>query len=141
MTWGFTDRHSWVPGELPGFGDALPFDAEYRAKPARAALRRGLAQGRGEPQSGSRLTSDTGVMMIPTMPPPCTAHPLAMVTGEEITPGGRAHPRPPGRLTDAARFAHVVLHEPAKDVARAVEAGRPGRPASCGRSSSPAPSC
>jgi endo-1,4-beta-xylanase len=45
-TWGFTDRHSWVPGEIDGFGDALPFDQDDRAKPAARALKARLAQGR-----------------------------------------------------------------------------------------------
>jgi endo-1,4-beta-xylanase len=46
VTWGFTDAHSWVPTELPGFGDALPFDESYRPKPAADALRARLAHGR-----------------------------------------------------------------------------------------------
>jgi endo-1,4-beta-xylanase len=46
VTWGFTDAHSWIPGELPGFGDALPFDEEYRPKPAVRALRSRLAGAR-----------------------------------------------------------------------------------------------
>ncbi len=45
VTWGFTDRYSWIPGELPGFGDALPFDRSYQPKPALTSLRRGLARG------------------------------------------------------------------------------------------------
>jgi endo-1,4-beta-xylanase len=45
VTWGFTDKYSWIPGELPGFGDALPFDASYAPKPAFTAIRRGLARG------------------------------------------------------------------------------------------------
>jgi endo-1,4-beta-xylanase len=43
VTWGFTDAHSWIPGELPGFGDALPFDTEYEPKPAAERLRARLA--------------------------------------------------------------------------------------------------
>jgi uncharacterized protein (TIGR03437 family) len=34
QTWGFTDRHSWIPGTYPGMGAALPFDASYNSKPA-----------------------------------------------------------------------------------------------------------
>ncbi len=34
QTWGFTDAHSWIPGFTPGFGAALPFDANYQPKPA-----------------------------------------------------------------------------------------------------------
>jgi endo-1,4-beta-xylanase len=47
VTWGFTDRHSWVPGDVAGSGDALPFDREYRPKPALETLRAGVAHGRG----------------------------------------------------------------------------------------------
>ena len=46
VTWGFTDKYSWIPDELPGFGDALPFDASYAAEARLTALRRGLARGR-----------------------------------------------------------------------------------------------
>ncbi len=37
-TWGFTDLHSWVPEYFPGWGSALPFDAQYRPKPAFVAM-------------------------------------------------------------------------------------------------------
>ncbi len=33
-TWGFTDKHSWIPAAHPGLGDALPFDSNYQPKPA-----------------------------------------------------------------------------------------------------------
>jgi len=42
QTWGFTDRYSWVPHAFPGTGAALPFDADYRPKPAWTALLRAL---------------------------------------------------------------------------------------------------
>lgn len=38
QTWGFTDKHSWIPGSYPGFGAALPFDASYQSKPAVNAM-------------------------------------------------------------------------------------------------------
>jgi len=34
QTWGLTDKYSWIPGFYPGFGVALPFDANYQPKPA-----------------------------------------------------------------------------------------------------------
>ncbi|MFC0107392.1 endo-1,4-beta-xylanase [Kibdelosporangium aridum] len=37
-TWGFTDRHSWVPDVFPGEGDACLFDANMRPKPAYWAI-------------------------------------------------------------------------------------------------------
>lgn len=37
VSWGFTDRHSWY-SEVPGLGAALPFDADYRPKPAYWAI-------------------------------------------------------------------------------------------------------
>lgn len=37
--WGFTDRHSWIPGFSRGRdGAALIFDADYKPKPAYAAI-------------------------------------------------------------------------------------------------------
>lgn len=38
LTWGFTDAHSWIPSTYPGYGAALPLDANYQPKPAYAAL-------------------------------------------------------------------------------------------------------
>ena len=34
VLWGFTDRESWIPGAFSGWGEALPFDATYKPKPA-----------------------------------------------------------------------------------------------------------
>ena len=33
-TWGFTDKHSWIPYFFTGFGAALPWDANLQTKPA-----------------------------------------------------------------------------------------------------------
>ena len=38
QTWGFTDRHSWIPDSYPGYGWALPFDKDYRKKRAYFAM-------------------------------------------------------------------------------------------------------
>jgi len=38
VTWGFTDKYSWVYRFFPGFGDALVFDKDYQAKPAYTGL-------------------------------------------------------------------------------------------------------
>lgn len=38
QTWGFSDKHSWVPGSNPGMGAALPFDMNYGPKPAFTSL-------------------------------------------------------------------------------------------------------
>jgi endo-1,4-beta-xylanase len=43
VLWGFTDRHSWIPGFFPGTSAALIFDEQYQAKPAYYALREALA--------------------------------------------------------------------------------------------------
>ncbi len=37
-TWGFTDRHSWVPGTFPGEGAACLFDETLKPKPAYTRL-------------------------------------------------------------------------------------------------------
>ena len=42
------------------------------------------------------------------------AHPLEMLTGEEIKAAVKVL-RESGRVPDGALFAHIVLHEPHKD--------------------------
>jgi endo-1,4-beta-xylanase len=42
-TWGYTDRYSWIPSFLPGFGAALPFDEALNPKPAYTAIRDALS--------------------------------------------------------------------------------------------------
>ncbi|MBN1934757.1 MAG: endo-1,4-beta-xylanase [Anaerolineae bacterium] len=42
ITWGFTDRYSWVPSSFKGSGSALLFDESYQPKPAYNALRKAL---------------------------------------------------------------------------------------------------
>ena len=42
--WGFTDRHSWIPGFTKGeYDEPLLFDRDYRPKPAYEAICRVLA--------------------------------------------------------------------------------------------------
>jgi endo-1,4-beta-xylanase len=38
VTWGFTDKFSWIPGFFSGFGDALIFDMNYQPKPAYTSM-------------------------------------------------------------------------------------------------------
>jgi endo-1,4-beta-xylanase len=38
QTWGFTDKYSWIPSFYPGWGWALPFDANYQKKPAYTSI-------------------------------------------------------------------------------------------------------
>jgi endo-1,4-beta-xylanase len=45
LTWGFTDKYSWIPWKYPGNGWALPFDKNYQPKPAAYAIDKAL---RGE---------------------------------------------------------------------------------------------
>jgi endo-1,4-beta-xylanase len=42
VSWGFTDKSSWVPTAYPGYGAALPFDQNYNPKPAYYGLRAAL---------------------------------------------------------------------------------------------------
>ncbi len=44
QTWGFTDKHSWIPGFYKGQGWALLWDDKYQKKPAYAAVREALAK-------------------------------------------------------------------------------------------------
>jgi endo-1,4-beta-xylanase len=41
-TWGITDDRSWIPSFFSGYGAALPFDENYRPKPAVAAIVEGF---------------------------------------------------------------------------------------------------
>lgn len=45
VTWGFTDRESWIPSTFSGWGDALLLDATYHPKPAFFAVRSTLKNG------------------------------------------------------------------------------------------------
>lgn len=42
LTWGFTDKYSWISSFRPGYGAALPFDADYQPKPAYHAMKHAL---------------------------------------------------------------------------------------------------
>ena len=44
LTWGFTDERSWVPRFFPGMGHALPFDRDYRKKPAYQGMRKAFEE-------------------------------------------------------------------------------------------------
>ncbi len=44
QTWGFTDKHSWIPGFYKGQGWALLWDEQYRKKPAYEAVRQALTK-------------------------------------------------------------------------------------------------
>ena len=58
------------------------------------------------------------------------AHPLEMLTGEEIKAAVKVL-RESGRVPDGALFAHIVLHEPHKDELARWKTGDPGRAAAC----------
>jgi endo-1,4-beta-xylanase len=44
QTWGFTDKHSWIPGFYKGQGWALLWDTNYQKKPAYGAVHDALAK-------------------------------------------------------------------------------------------------
>ena len=46
LTWGVTDRYSWIPRFTPDRGTALLFDKDARAKPAYYAVKEALGWGR-----------------------------------------------------------------------------------------------
>jgi endo-1,4-beta-xylanase len=49
LTWGFTDKYSWIPDRYAGMGAALPFDESYEPKPAYRALLDALNSARALP--------------------------------------------------------------------------------------------
>jgi len=44
LTWGFTDLHSWIPHQFPGYGAACVLDESFDFKPAYGALHDALAK-------------------------------------------------------------------------------------------------
>src|SRR3712207_9272857 len=45
QTWGFTDKYTWIPDFTKGASDwPLPFDKNYRKKPAYDALREAFCE-------------------------------------------------------------------------------------------------
>jgi len=44
QSWGFTDKHSWIPRQYKGMGWALPWDDKYEKKPAYEAVHDALAK-------------------------------------------------------------------------------------------------
>lgn len=59
VTWGFTDKFSWIPGTFSGFGDALPFDMNYQPKPAYTAFLNALG-GSAPPAAPTNLVASPG---------------------------------------------------------------------------------
>jgi endo-1,4-beta-xylanase len=59
LTWGITDKHSWIPDWFPGEGDALPFDRNFQPKPAYTAMMRAL-RGAGQIRSHARQAQPEG---------------------------------------------------------------------------------
>lgn len=45
LTWGITDKYSWIPWFFKGYGAALPFDENYAPKPACLGLKTTLKNG------------------------------------------------------------------------------------------------
>jgi endo-1,4-beta-xylanase len=60
VAWGFTDRHSWIPGFFSGFGDALIFDMNYQPKPAYTSMLSALGGGTGPPPAPTGLVATAG---------------------------------------------------------------------------------
>lgn len=44
LTWGVSDRYSWIPGHFEGYDDALLFDRAFLPKPAYEALYQSIEQ-------------------------------------------------------------------------------------------------
>jgi endo-1,4-beta-xylanase len=59
VTWGFTDKFSWIPGFFNGFGDALIFNTNYQPKPAYNSMLSALGAG------GAPPSAPTGLVAVP----------------------------------------------------------------------------
>jgi endo-1,4-beta-xylanase len=84
QVWGITDKYSWIPDVFQGFGDALPFDDNYNAKPAYYALQAGLGPNNTPTPTPTRTPTSTpiGPTFTPTRTPTRTNTPI----GPTFTP-------------------------------------------------------
>ncbi|MBO0857163.1 MAG: endo-1,4-beta-xylanase [Chloracidobacterium sp.] len=65
VTWGFTDKYSWIPSTFSGFGDALEFDANYQPKPAYTAMLSALGGGgTGPPPAPTGVVATSGAGQV-----------------------------------------------------------------------------
>ncbi len=55
VTWGFTDKYSWIPRFLPGKGAGLPLDENFKPKPAYKAIFDELRKGIPDTTVGTRF--------------------------------------------------------------------------------------
>jgi endo-1,4-beta-xylanase len=55
QTWGFTDKHSWIPQFYKGMGWALPWDDKYQKKPAYDAVHDALTKFVPESQANGTI--------------------------------------------------------------------------------------
>jgi endo-1,4-beta-xylanase len=85
VTWGFTDKFSWVPSTFSGQGDALIFDANYQIKPAYTSLLNTL--GTGTPTPTPTPTPTATPTPTPTATPTPTPTPVPTPTPPGM-PGG-----------------------------------------------------
>jgi len=121
MMWGFTDKYSWIPSFVHGYGAALPFDEQYQPKPAYAAMAATLSTPPVAPSCAAfpdRATAqkafDSGVLGAPMLDPdgsgtacenlPAVAAPVAAPATVEPAPTGEKLPAVP-----APRAAPVVV--------------------------------
>ncbi|HEY1636123.1 MAG TPA: endo-1,4-beta-xylanase [Acidimicrobiales bacterium] len=63
VTWGFTDKYSWIPTSYPGYGWALPFSDTYAHKSAYTGLAAAL-QGGADPYCTTYASPATGTHRV-----------------------------------------------------------------------------
>lgn len=81
--WGFTDRHSWVPGTFPGFGAATPLDEHLMPKPAWSAIRKAFT----DPPSAPTTTPTTRAPTTTAPPGDAPANPAVAIAGQPAFTG------------------------------------------------------
>jgi GH35 family endo-1,4-beta-xylanase len=108
QTWGFTDKYTWIPNFTKGASDSpLPFDRNYRKKPAYDALLeayRARAQGRAALTPPAELTAEEDQRLM-----------MKLLGIERLRPGvdGRNPGAPNGVNYDEAKAGpHAKLPDP-----------------------------
>jgi endo-1,4-beta-xylanase len=124
MTWGFTDKYSWIPSFIPGYGAALPFDEDYQPKPAYAAMVATLTSPPKAPscdvypdRAAAQKAFASGVLGAPLLDPDgngvaceTVSYPVASTTAPTTVAPARA---PEGLPTPVAPRAAPVVVAPA----------------------------
>lgn len=65
ITWGISDKHSWIPSSFNGYGHGLLFDESYKSKPAAKLVAEILSSSRPKPEYFDKYKSTVNSRAVP----------------------------------------------------------------------------